>query len=305
MWFVWIGAAIIGLTLGLLGSGGSAITVPVLTYMVGHGAKQSIAESMAIVGLISMVAVIPFAAGKQIDWRSVWCFGIPGMIGTLIGAWLGGIASGILQLLVFGSVLMVAAYMMLRKQKPVAKIGEIFPEEKVESQNKEEANDNQYRSPLWKIALDGTIVGIVTGFVGVGGGFLIVPALVLFAKLPMRQAIGTSLAIIVLKSAVGFAKYQHHLLSLGETVDFRTILIFVVIGVVGSLIGSSINQKLNQQLLKKVFAVFLILLGGFVMVKEGLKLFNPPDESSAQIIQTYIPALSRSSEFPKETIRCC
>ena len=287
MWFVWIGAAIIGLTLGLLGSGGSAITVPVLTYMVGHGAKQSIAESMAIVGIISMVAVIPFAVGKQIDWRSVWYFGIPGMIGTLIGAWLGGIASGIVQLLVFSLVLMIAAYMMLRKQKPIAKIGEIFPEEQVETQNKkEEANDSQYRSPIWKIALDGTIVGIVTGFVGVGGGFLIVPALVLFAKLPMRQAIGTSLAIIVLKSAVGFAKYQHHLLSLGETVDFRTILIFVVIGVVGSLIGSAINQKLNQQLLKKVFAVFLILLGGFVMVKEGLRLFNPPDETSVQIIQT-------------------
>ena len=89
MGLVLIGAIVIGLTLGMLGSGGSAITVPVLLYLVGHGAKESIAESMAIVGLISVAAAIPYAKARQIDWRSVWFFGIPGMIGTFVGAWLG------------------------------------------------------------------------------------------------------------------------------------------------------------------------------------------------------------------------
>ena len=93
-----IGALVIGLTLGLLGSGGSAITVPVLVYLVGHGAKQSIAESMAIVGMISVAVAIPYAKSKLVDWRNVWYFGIPGMLGTLIGAWLGGIAADAMQL---------------------------------------------------------------------------------------------------------------------------------------------------------------------------------------------------------------
>ena len=117
MAIVIIGALIIGLTLGMLGSGGSAITVPILVYLVGHGTKESIAESMAIVGLISIFAAIPYAKSNQIDWRSVWFFGIPGMFGTLAGAWLGGIASEALQLVVFGGVLLAAAYSMLDKSK--------------------------------------------------------------------------------------------------------------------------------------------------------------------------------------------
>ena len=102
---IFIGALIIGLALGTLGSGGSAITVPVLTYWVGHGAKQSIAESMAIVALISLVAAIPYARSRQVDWRSVAYFGIPGIFGTLLGAWLGGLAPAPFQLVVFGAVL--------------------------------------------------------------------------------------------------------------------------------------------------------------------------------------------------------
>ena len=93
MTVIFIGALTIGVTLGMLGSGGSAITVPILVYLVRHGTKESIAESMAIVGLISIAAAIPYARSQQIDWRSVWSFGIPGMIGTFAGAWLGGIAS--------------------------------------------------------------------------------------------------------------------------------------------------------------------------------------------------------------------
>jgi hypothetical protein len=267
MTFILIGAVLIGLTLGMLGSGGSAITVPVLVYLVGHGGKVSIAESMAIVGLISIAAAIPYGRDRQIDWRSVIYFGIPGMFGTYIGAWLGGIASEVVQLLVFGFVLLVAAYSMLRKRKAVIDRETDEPTER-------------YRPPIPKVAVEGTIVGIVTGFVGVGGGFLIVPALVILGHLPMRLAIGTSLVIIAAKSAVGFAKYQHYLVHHDLTVDVQTIVIFAVIGICGSLIGRAINQRLNQQALKRVFAVFLILLGGFVIVREGSKLFAASEDLS-------------------------
>ncbi|MCA9216679.1 MAG: sulfite exporter TauE/SafE family protein [Planctomycetales bacterium] len=262
-----IGALLIGMTLGLLGSGGSAITVPVLVYLVGHGAKQSIAESMAIVGLISVAAAIPYAKSKLIDWRNVWYFGIPGMLGTFIGAWLGGIAADAIQLAVFGGVLIAAAYAMLKKQMTI-----------------DDETTALHRSPVWKVALEGTTVGIVTGFVGVGGGFLVVPALVVLGRLPMRLAIGTSLVIIAFKAAIGFAKYQHYLLAHDLSVDITTIFVFVLIGVIGSLLGKSLNARLNQTMLKHVFAVFLILLGGFVILQEGSKLVWSDAGNAAETI---------------------
>lgn len=263
-----IGALVIGMTLGMLGSGGSAITVPVLIYVVGHGAKESIAESMAIVGLISIVAAVPYARAHQIDWRSVWYFGIPGMLGTFVGAWLGGIASDALQLVVFGGVLLAAAWSMLKGHKGTESAS---------------ASESAHRSPLWKIAIEGCIVGIVTGFVGVGGGFLIVPALVVLGKLPMRLAIGTSLVIIVMKAAVGFARYEHYLLSHDLSVDGRTVLVFASVGMIGSLVGRSINQRLDQVALKRAFGGFLVVLGGFLIFSEGTKLMNRPSDSSTAV----------------------
>ncbi|QDT61381.1 Sulfite exporter TauE/SafE [Stieleria bergensis] len=258
MWIVLVGATIIGLTLGLLGSGGSAITVPVLIYLIGHGGKESIAESMAIVGLISIVAAIPYGRAHQIDWRSVLYFGVPGMMGTYAGAWLGGMSSEVVQLIVFGFVLIAAAYSMLRKPRLV-----------------DEANKTETPSaPVKWIALEGTGVGVLTGFVGVGGGFLIVPALVMLGHLPMRLAIGTSLVIIAAKSAVGFAKYQSDLAAHSLSVDMRTIVLFVVIGIVGSVLGRWANQRLNQQTLKQAFGIFLIVLGGFVIFSEGAKFLS-------------------------------
>ena len=278
MTFILVGAILIGLTLGMLGSGGSAITVPVLVYLVGHSGKVSIAESMAIVGLISLAAAIPYGRTRQIDWRSVIYFGIPGMLGTFAGSWLGGIASEVLQLVVFGFVLLAAAYFMLRK--PKAGVGAAvreFPDEDAEP----------FKPPIPIVALEGMLVGILTGFVGVGGGFLIVPALVILGRLPMRLAIGTSLVIIAAKSAVGFMKYQQYLLSQELSVDVQTIVIFTVIGILGSMVGRAINQRLNQQLLKRVFAVFLVLLGGFVIVREGSKFFRHPIPNPA-IVSTVV-----------------
>ena len=262
-----LGALAIGLTLGLLGSGGSAVTVPVLVYLVGHDVKQSIAESMAIVGLISLVAAFPYGRHRLIDWTSVWYFGIPGMFGTFAGAWLGGLAPGALQLAVFGTVLVVSAFAMFKKST--------FKELSSEFETKV-----IQRSSIAKIGLEGTIVGIITGFVGVGGGFLIVPALVLLGKLPIRMAIGTSLVIIALKSAIGFIKYQHHLLTVEDrSVDPSTLLIFSLIGIVGSWAGQRLNARINQELLKRLFAIFLMVLGIWLFFSEGSKLISPADSS--------------------------
>ena len=283
-----VGALLIGATLGMLGSGGSAITVPVLVYLVGHGGKVSIAESMAIVGLISVAAAIPYGRARQIDWRSVIYFGIPGMAGTFVGSWLGGISSEVLQLVVFGFVLLGAAYSMLRKPAKVASVQGDIEIKDIEIEKEIEKQDGEddaviYLPPIPKVALEGSVVGILTGFVGVGGGFLIVPALVILGRLPMRLAIGTSLVIIAAKSAVGFAKYQHYLVNHELSVDFQTIVIFTVIGILGSFVGRAINRRLNQQSLKRVFAVFLIFLGGFVILREGSKLLIHSEPAVVQV----------------------
>lgn len=265
MVYILTGSLLIGLTLGLLGAGGSAITVPVLIYLVGHGTKESITESMAIVGLIAIAAAVPYANSKQIDWRSVLFFGLPGMLGTLVGAWLGGLAAEAIQLVVFGGVLLAAALLMLRKPGKTDSL----------------SDERSQRSPAWKIGLEGIFAGILTGFVGVGGGFLIVPALVILGKLPMRLAIGTSLVIIAFQAAVGFTKYEFYLVANNMSVDWQTILIFAVIGIIGSIIGRQINTRLNQQKLKNVFAGFLLLLGGFVIVHEGGKYLHTTVPASA------------------------
>jgi uncharacterized membrane protein YfcA len=156
--FAWLGAMAIGVSLGLLGSGGSILTVPVLVYLIGQDEKLAIAGSLAIVGAIALAGSLPYLKKKLVDWRTVVLFGIPGMAGTYIGAWLATWVSGLVQLALFAVVMLLASWQML---KPV--VLDDTPHEPRE---------------VWKIGLDGLLVGVLTGLVGVGGGFLIVPALV-------------------------------------------------------------------------------------------------------------------------------
>lgn len=249
-----LGALAIGLTLGLLGSGGSILTVPVLVYLVGHNDKAAIAESLAIVGAIAFVGMLPYARKRQVDWRSVALFGIPGMGGTYAGAWLAKFVSGPLQLVLFAVVMLLAAVVMFRKSK-------------VEAGTSDDTNRRTHHA-AWKVVLEGLVVGVVTGLVGVGGGFLIVPALVVLGGLPMRLAVGTSLVVVSLKSFTGFFKYLGILGAFGSGVDWNTIGVFALVGIVGSLIGNVLSQRIQQEALKRAFAGFLVVMGFFVLVRE-------------------------------------
>ena len=188
MMYALLGAVAIGLTLGLLGSGGSILTVPVLVYLAGQPDKVAIAESLAIVGAIAAVGALSYTRQGLVDWRAVVGFGVPGIVGTFLGAVLAAHVPGPVQLALFGVVMLAAAGAMFRGRAALA--GEARPSR-----------------PAWIIAALGVSVGVMTGLVGVGGGFLIVPALVLLVGLDMRLAVGTSLSIIVLNSLTGFLKY--------------------------------------------------------------------------------------------------
>jgi uncharacterized protein len=265
--FAWIGAALIGLSLGLLGSGGSILTVPVLVYLVGESDKLAIAESLAIVGGISLFGAIPYALKRQVDWRSVAVFGIPGVIGTYLGAALSQYVSGVFQLTLFAVVMLLAAVMMFRPVKTTD--APAVP---------------HARSPL-KIGLEGLAVGTLTGLVGVGGGFLIIPALVLLGGLPMSLAVGTSLLIIAMKSFAGFYKYFHLLGSQGISMHWTLIGLFIVIGVAGSFLGARIGKSVSNTGLKRGFAGFLVLMGFYVMATTLPKVLNPvPHAQTASVV---------------------
>ncbi len=258
-----LGALVVGLSLGIFGSGGSILTVPALLYLLHHEDKVAIAESLAIVGGIALVSAIPYARASLVDWRSALLFGAPAMAGAYGGAWLAGFVTGAVQLFVFAGVMLLAAWLMWRRRAPSPARGE-------DGGDLEEVRP---RSAL-KIALDGLIVGVLTGFVGVGGGFLIVPALVLLSGLGMRVAVGTSLVIITMKSITGFVKYLDVLDALDLRVDWSTIGLFAGFGAVGSFAGRIVNARVNQTRLQRGFAIFLLLMAGFIVVQETSALMK-------------------------------
>lgn len=251
MYMAWLGALIVGLSLGLLGSGGSILTVPILVYLVGEPDKLAITESLGIVGSISLIGFIPFAVKKQMDWRTLFLFGIPGMAGSQLGAIISQYVSGTFQLVLFAVVMLAAAVMMFRdKRKELAK---------------EEREGPVKRHAWWKSGIEGLLVGVLTGLVGVGGGFMIVPALVLLGGLPMHLAVGTSLGIITLNSFSGFYKYLDVMARMNMSLDWKLIIVFALIGAVGSFVGRSIGNRISQDRLRKGFAVFLVFMGVYIL----------------------------------------
>jgi uncharacterized protein len=245
MLFALLGALLIGLSLGLLGSGGSILTVPVLLYLVHMPDKLAIASSLGVVAGISLMGALPYAWQRLVKWRFALMFGIPDMVGAWMGAWLGEFLSGALQLLIFAVVMLVAAVLMLRRPA-------LNPE-------------SPARHADWKIMLSGLGVGVIVGVVGVGGGFLVVPALVILGGLMMRQAVATSLIIIMLASLAGFIRNLLSLPRFGLHVDWSIIGLFVMVGALGSFAGHQISTRIPQHRLRQLFGIFLVLMGVYIV----------------------------------------
>jgi uncharacterized membrane protein YfcA len=243
MWLAALGALAIGLSLGLLGSGGSILTVPILVYLVGQPEKLAIAGSLAIVGAVALAGALPWAARGQVDGRSIAWFGLPGMVGALAGSWFAQFLPGSLQLTIFSGVMLLAATRMAR------------------------AAPAQAPAPASRerLVIQGLAVGALTGIVGIGGGFLILPALVLLGGLSMHRAIGTSLAIIALNASTGFAKHAYTLAQSGQALDWQVIGLFTAIGAAGSLAGQRLAGRLPQQTLRRAFALLLVVMGLYIL----------------------------------------
>lgn len=236
-------ALLIGLSLGLLGGGGSILTVPVLHYVLGFTVKEAIPMSLVVVGFTSGFGAISHGRAGTVHWRSALAFGPPAIVGAILGAELGLQVSARTQLSVFAIVLVAAAVSMLRAGGATTA---------------PRPRDHKHRLPF--ITLVGALVGLLTGFVGVGGGFLYVPALTLLGGLTMKEAIGTSLVLILLGCSAGLVRYSGHL-----DLNWRAVALFTGLAFVGVAVGSRLVPYVSQQVLKKGFAVFLLVMGALVL----------------------------------------
>ena len=260
----YIGAIIMGLSLGLIGGGGSILTVPILVYLFNVDAVLATAYSLFIVGITSMVGSVSHMRMGNIHWRTALVFGVPSIVAVfLTRAYLvpalpdplfsiGVVAvSKSLGMLVFFALLMVAAaYSMIRKPK-----SPLGPDERAEQAI-------AFNYPL--ILAEGAVVGTITGLVGAGGGFLIIPALVLLAKLPMKQAVGTSLIIIAAKSLIGFTGD----LRGDEVIDWNFLMIFSAIAIGGIIAGSILSKRIPNEKLKPAFGWFVLVMGIYIIGRE-------------------------------------
>ncbi|MBD2439142.1 sulfite exporter TauE/SafE family protein [Nostoc sp. FACHB-110] len=249
-------AVCVGLSLGLIGGGGSILAVPVLIYVMGVQVKSAIAMSLVIVGVVSLIGIVPHWQQGNVNFKIAVLFAPGAMLGAYIGARMATLPliTPTIQLGLFISMMLLAAYFMIQNSNH-----EPVPAE-VDTQITQEKSSH---FPSWfAIPLEGLGVGIITGLVGTGGGFMIIPALVLLGNTPIRQAIGTSLAIIVFKSISGFIGY------LGSIpVDINLMLTFSLAASAGMLIGAYLTQFLEAKQLEKGFGYFVILVAIFMLLK--------------------------------------
>lgn len=240
-------AALVGASLGLLGGGGSILTVPILTYVLGMDTRAAISASLFIVGTTSIITMVGHARSSRVKWRSGIEFGLAGMAGAFAGAQLGRFLSAAVLMVLFAVMMLTAATAMIRGRKG----------------HSTENGPTAPRSRLLQMVASGAIVGVVTGLVGVGGGFLIVPALVLFTRLPMGAAVGTSLLVIAMNSAAGFASTM-----ISVRLDWPVILAFTAIAIGGSFAGLVLAKRLPGRTLRKAFGVFVLAMGVLVLAQE-------------------------------------
>lgn len=257
-------AILIGISLGLIGGGGSILTVPVLVYILAVDPVLATAYSLFVVGSTSLVGSITYMQKKLVHYKTALVFAIPSFIAVFLTrkflvpalpdplfSVTGIEISKNVGIMVFFAIIMLAASISMITGKKCKDCDENAPV--------------KFNFPM--IALEGSFVGVITGIVGAGGGFLIIPALVILAKLPMKMAVGTSLLIIAAKSLIGF---------LGDvstqTIDWKMLLIFTGLSIVGIFIGSALSKKINEKILKTGFGWFVLVMGIYIIAKELMSI---------------------------------
>lgn len=236
-------AAVVGVALGMLGGGGSILMVPLLTYIGGLDPKQAIATSLLVVGATSAVGAIGHARAGRVRWGVGLVFGASGMAGAYGGGLLARFVSGTALLIGFGILMGVAAAPMLRDRTP---------------------RSDMARAPASRLLALGLAVGVVMGLVGAGGGFLLVPALLVLGALPMSAAVGTSLVVIAMQSFAGLAGHLA-----GTPIDWRLAGLVTGAAVVGGLVGARLTAMVDPDVLRRGFGWFVLAMSSLILAKEA------------------------------------
>lgn len=252
---------LIGVSLGLIGGGGSILTVPVLVYLFSVDAVMATAYSLFLVGTTSLVGSVRYFQKGLVNVKTAIVFGLPAIVAVfltrkVIVPWIPSeimtigdlvITKSIMMMLLFAVLMIAASASMIRKSK----------------KSTAEEGEQKFNYPL--ILVEGLVVGVLTGLVGAGGGFLIIPALVVLSKLPMKEAVGTSLVIIAAKSLIGF---------LGEadlaSFDWTLLLSLTGFAIIGIFIGTYLSKKVSGETLKPAFGWFVLVMGIYIILKETM-----------------------------------
>lgn len=252
-------AVFVGMTLGMLGSGGSILSVPILVYVMSIEPTLATAYSLFVIGTTSLVGGIHKAKQKLVDFNKVVLFGIPAIISVFITRKIlvpkipdiifsnesFTLSKSVLIMVVFAIVMVIASVRMI---KPL----------------KERINSKNEKLNYFKIALLGILIGLISGFVGAGGGFLIVPTLLFFAKTPMKMAVGTSLFIVSLQSLIGFTGD----IMGNQIIDWKLLALFTLASIIGIFIGNFISKKVEDDKLKTSFGWFVLAMGVYIIIRE-------------------------------------
>ena len=245
-------AVVIGISLGLIGGGGSILAAPVLIYIMDVPSKSALAMTLVIVGVASLIGVLPHWRNGNVNLRTAALFAPPAMVGAYLGARVASLEAvlPILQLGVFAAMMVFASVLMIRKGSRHSSKAELMPEE-------------MHGGQWWAIAAEGLGVGMLTGFVGIGGGFLVIPALVLLGGMPMKEAVGTSLIILALKSVTGFAGYVGNV-----PIQWDLLMSFTIAAGIGIVLGAYINRFVAAKQLEKGFGYFVLAVAVFIIIRE-------------------------------------
>jgi len=260
--FGYIASVFIGISLGLLGGGGSILTVPVLVYLFGIDVFLATEYSLFIVGISSLIGTFSYFKKGLVNIRTALVFGIPSVISIFltrnfllplipdqvfaVGGFL--LTKDLLLLLIFATLMIIASYKMIQKNLDSKAVNISFT-----------------KNTTIMVAGQGSFVGVITGLLGAGGGFLIIPALVNLLKTPMKVAIGTSLVIISLNSLIGFFSS----LTSGD-IDWIFLGTISLISIVGIMVGTELSKKINGKKLKPIFGYFIMVMGIYIIIKEVL-----------------------------------
>jgi len=250
-----LGGAIVGVSLGLMGAGGAILSIPIFTLMLGHGMGIAKFESLAVTGAIAAFSGIRAARAGSVDYLRFAAFALPGIAGTLAGGVIGKQLTPMVQAGIFAAFALVAAWRL------------VFAKEPASTQVAEPARMGLRTIAL--AALTGFLVGVLTGVIGVGGGFLLVPALVLISRLPMKRAAGTSLLVIAVNCVFGLVSNAINSDHIFDRVAWEPVAIIAGCGIAGSVLGAHFASRIPVVLLRKLFAAMLVLVAIGVVLNEA------------------------------------